>query len=266
MLYPKIVAGFEPNERGEDAVKLGELLADAVGGHLSQVHVERGSPARELYAIAERGEADLIVLGATHRASFGAVAPGSVAEHLLKGARCRLAIAPRGYLRARATLAAESAGADASDIPASSPLPLVRPKLRVIGVGLDGSLESRAALGEASEIAGQAGASIRVIGVSSPIPKLGAQTANAPVSTGSRLEAIVHDAARALPAELRAQPIVERGEPVERLLDRAGQGLDLLVLGSRGFGPVMRIMIGSVSTRIIRQAPCPVLVVPRPDA
>jgi nucleotide-binding universal stress UspA family protein len=41
-------------------------------------------------------------------------------------------------------------------------------------------------------------------------------------------------------------------------------GVDLLVLGSRGFGPVMRLLIGSVSSRVIREAPCPVLVVPRP--
>ena len=45
----------------------------------------------------------------------------------------------------------------------------------------------------------------------------------------------------------------------------AGTGVDLLVLGSRGFGPVMRLLVGSVSSRVIREAPCPVLVVPRPD-
>jgi nucleotide-binding universal stress UspA family protein len=36
------------------------------------------------------------------------------------------------------------------------------------------------------------------------------------------------------------------------------------VLGSRGFGPVMRLLIGSVSSRVIRKASCPVMVVPRP--
>jgi nucleotide-binding universal stress UspA family protein len=58
--------------------------------------------------------------------------------------------------------------------------------------------------------------------------------------------------------------VFERGDPVAKLLADAEIGVDLLVLGSRGFGPVMRLLIGSVSSRVIREAPCPVLVVPRP--
>ena len=41
--------------------------------------------------------------------------------------------------------------------------------------------------------------------------------------------------------------------------------------GSRGYGPVRRLMLGSTSTRLVREAPCPVLVLTRgaeaePDA
>jgi nucleotide-binding universal stress UspA family protein len=67
-----------------------------------------------------------------------------------------------------------------------------------------------------------------------------------------------------LPPELRALPVIEHGDPVRKLIEDAGTGVDLLVLGSRGFGPVMRLLVGSVSSRVIREAPCPVLVVPRP--
>jgi nucleotide-binding universal stress UspA family protein len=42
-------------------------------------------------------------------------------------------------------------------------------------------------------------------------------------------------------------------------------GADLLVAGSRGYGPVMRVLLGSVSTQLVHTAPCPVLVVPRPS-
>jgi nucleotide-binding universal stress UspA family protein len=38
----------------------------------------------------------------------------------------------------------------------------------------------------------------------------------------------------------------------------------LLVLGSRGYGPVARVLLGSVSRRVVADAPCPVLVVARP--
>src|SRR3954451_10578862 len=96
-LYPKVVAGYEDTERGEDARVLAERVAERDGGELKVINVEKGSPADALQALAERGEADLIVLGSTHRAAFGSVAPGSIAEHLLHGAKCRLVIAPKGY-------------------------------------------------------------------------------------------------------------------------------------------------------------------------
>ncbi|MBM3666012.1 MAG: universal stress protein [Actinobacteria bacterium] len=69
-----------------------------------------------------------------------------------------------------------------------------------------------------------------------------------------------------MPAEMRALPLHERGEPVERLLERAGQGVDLLLLGSRGFGPLMRVLLGNVAARVISRTACPVMVVPRPGA
>jgi nucleotide-binding universal stress UspA family protein len=262
--YPRIVVGFEPNERGEDAVALAEAVARTAGGRVERVHVERGSPARKLFELAERGKADLIVLGSTHRASLGRVAPGSVAEHLLNGARCRLAIAPNGYARARAELAGAAPGEAAGELRSDPPLPAVREELRVIGVGFDGTLESLGALAEAAVLARLAGASMRLIAVDAPAPRqLGPQGAAPPLRVGGTLQARLHDAAAGLPPELRALPVYLKGEPVEILLEQAGEGMDLLVLGSRGFGPVLRLLLGSVAGRVIRAAPCPVLVMPR---
>lgn len=39
--------------------------------------------------------------------------------------------------------------------------------------------------------------------------------------------------------------------------------LDLLVLGSRSYGPWKRLLLGSVSARLVHQAACPLLLVPR---
>jgi len=39
---------------------------------------------------------------------------------------------------------------------------------------------------------------------------------------------------------------------------------DLLMVGSRSYGPFARTLLGSVSSTLIHTAPCPVLVVPRP--
>ena len=51
------------------------------------------------------------------------------------------------------------------------------------------------------------------------------------------------------------------GDPVEEILREAESGAyDLVVVGSRGLGPVGRLLLGSVSERLVRTAPCPVLV------
>ena len=39
--------------------------------------------------------------------------------------------------------------------------------------------------------------------------------------------------------------------------------MDLLVVGSRGYGPLRRVLLGSVSSELMHSAPCPVMVVPR---
>src|ERR1700704_4573702 len=151
-LYKKIVAGYEDNERGEDARVLAERVAERDGGELKIINVEKGSPADALQALAESGEADLIVLGSTHHAHIGSVAPGSVAEHLLHGARCRLIIAPKGYAQGD-----HSQG-----------------RLGVVRVGNDGMAKAQAALEAAAALAGKFGGSMKVIGVAAPVPGIGA--------------------------------------------------------------------------------------------
>lgn len=207
-------------------------------------HVKGRAPAKKLFALAEEGRADLIVLGSTHHAALGRVTPGSVAEHLLNGARCRLAIAPRGY-------AADRAAGEC------------REELRVIAVGFDGTLESQTALEEAADLAHRARATMRVVTVDQPMPSEVGPAATLAQDAAARLQERLHEACGALPSELRAQPVYERGEPVERLLAQAERGVDLLVLGSHGFGPVLRLLLGSVAGKVIRAAPCPVLVMPR---
>ena len=225
------------NERGEDARVLAERVVEHDGGDLKVVHVEKGSPADALQALAEKGEADLIVLGSTHQAHVGSVAPGSVAEHLLHGAKCRLIIAPKGY-----------AEADHSG-----------DQLRVAAVGFDGTAESYAALDEAAKLAAKFGASM-------PRDRGGdadARRRERPLQPkwaprrGRISRRSLNHAVAALAPELRALPVFERGDPVQKLLEDAEIGVDLLVLGSRGFGPVMRLLIGSVSSRVIREAAMP---------
>jgi nucleotide-binding universal stress UspA family protein len=55
------------------------------------------------------------------------------------------------------------------------------------------------------------------------------------------------------------------GRPASVIVDRAGASrAELVVVGSRGLGPLKSMLLGSVSAEVVDHAPCPVLVVRRP--
>jgi nucleotide-binding universal stress UspA family protein len=55
---------------------------------------------------------------------------------------------------------------------------------------------------------------------------------------------------------------MEHGDPVREIVRVAEQGgYDLVLAGSRGRNPVGELLLGSVSKALVREAPCPVLVV-----
>jgi len=65
-----------------------------------------------------------------------------------------------------------------------------------------------------------------------------------------------------LPTGVEADSALLHGSPDEALPE-AAEGLDLLLMGSRGYGPLKGALLGSVSAKLIAASPCPVLVVPR---
>jgi nucleotide-binding universal stress UspA family protein len=73
---------------------------------------------------------------------------------------------------------------------------------------------------------------------------------------------IVTEAAAALGVEGTAELRVERGNPGPTLCELAAElGADAIVVGSRGHGGLKRAVLGSVSDHVVRNAPCPVVVV-----
>jgi nucleotide-binding universal stress UspA family protein len=56
-----------------------------------------------------------------------------------------------------------------------------------------------------------------------------------------------------------------RGDPAAELLREASDA-DMLVVGSRGTGGFTRLMMGSVSTKVVHHATCPVVVIPGDQA
>jgi nucleotide-binding universal stress UspA family protein len=87
----------------------------------------------------------------------------------------------------------------------------------------------------------------------------------------SELAAAIETAARRRLKEvvtrLKASHEVEgellTGDPARLLAGESERGLDLMVVGSRGYGPLRRVLLGTVSANLARTAACPVLVIPR---
>ena len=67
-----------------------------------------------------------------------------------------------------------------------------------------------------------------------------------------------------LPEDLPAEGVLADGDPAEALTELANAGGALLMLGSRADGPLRRVLLGTVATKLVRTAACSVVVHPRP--
>lgn len=207
------------------------------------VTVPSTSPARGLNRLAATHNARLIVLGSSRRGPLGRVLTGSTARRVVHGAPCAVAVAPHGWeIR-----------------PPDAPL--------VFGTGLTDGPEAREALTLAADLAASAHAPLRVLSVVH-IPPPAHPMFTATSYEGWRrtrrrdaerdARALIEAVAPAADAELS----VVEGEPVERLA-QASADLDLLVIGSRRYGPLRRVLLGGVSAALVERAHCPLLIVPR---
>jgi nucleotide-binding universal stress UspA family protein len=68
---------------------------------------------------------------------------------------------------------------------------------------------------------------------------------------------------KALPDGVRAEGRLLSGQVAEQLLEQASSSLDVMVVGSRAYGPLRRVLLGSTSNALMASARCPVIVYPR---
>jgi nucleotide-binding universal stress UspA family protein len=78
--------------------------------------------------------------------------------------------------------------------------------------------------------------------------------------------ALIEAAERAQAAGVPVTTRLATGDPAERICAYARE-LDalLVVMGTHGYGAVMSLLLGSVSSTVVRRAGCPVVVVPLPS-
>jgi nucleotide-binding universal stress UspA family protein len=259
------IAGHDGTDRGRDAVALATRLASLYDAEVVAVHVvpvpsvrdrfelpprepvegartvHASSPAAGLHQVCADEGAGLVTIGSTHRGRIGSVLAGSAAERLLSGSPCPVAIAPAGY-------AADGAGI-----------------ARVV-VGCDGSDESQVALAVAADVARRAGARLRIVSVTEPVTPLVTPQAVDLTVLGEAIEAhakrVLAEALDRVGAE-RAEGEVVSGDAGPALAAQADAPGDLLVVGSRRYGPLRSVLAGTAVHHLARHATCPVLVVPR---
>ena len=279
--------GYAPTERGDDALALGRVLARAfdatpvvatvvgypgyltVAADIEQALAEYGeplfararqrlaplepetrsllddSPGHALHELARAEHPIAVVVGSAHRGTLGRILIGSVGEALLSGAPCAIAVAPPGY------------GAERPD------------RIERIGVGVSDSPESRSAARTAASLAERAGASLTLIAVAPPIPPdIGGAILSMfsrdelESAEGKRLEQVLDEVCANAPGGVSLRRALRHGDPATILAEEV-HDLDLIVLGSRQYGPMRRALLGSVSAKLMRTAPAPVLVTPR---
>jgi len=199
-----------------------------------------GDPRLRIVEEAERWDADLVVVGAKGLGAVKRFLLGSVSTAVVHGAHCPVAVI-RGTVRAPA---------------------------RVL-VPYDGSPDALAAVRFVGALPFGPDTEVHLIAAVPPFtavpmgPEIGMPAWPAGVldEETRRLRQALADAEAQI-GRTAAERAVIVGPPAQAILT-AAERADLVVVGARGLGPVGRLVLGSVSERVLQHAPCPVIVVKR---
>ncbi|HTW12222.1 MAG TPA: universal stress protein [Solirubrobacteraceae bacterium] len=206
------------------------ISASEQSGIHSVVQIGATSTGLGLQKLAQLEAADLTVIGATTRSPAERILIGDDSISILSAAPCSVAIAPRGYADRSAAI-------------------------REIGVGYDGSAESRAALAMARALAERVSAKVSVCeAVNLPYYLFG---------PGESYWDISQEVLAAVAQELQqvggVEPHAVFGDTVTALT-RYSECVDLLVLGTRSFGALGRLAHHQTTRKLAHTARCPLLV------
>jgi nucleotide-binding universal stress UspA family protein len=243
------VLNVVPPTKPEYAQPMDYLKEGAFGGppieRVTLVHrqIEESSAPMAVLAYADDNDVDLIVMGTHGRKGLDRLFIGSVAEEVL-----RLATTPVLTVHGEG----RSRGAD---------------HVERILVPVDFSDHSKLSVTYARELAASYGARVELVHVveDTTLPAvygLEPQQTSTPevlrrIDQG--LEALIADAPG---ANVPVTASVIHGNPVRGILDYSEEsGADLIVIATHGLSGLRRLLMGSVSERIVRSAPCPVFTI-----
>jgi nucleotide-binding universal stress UspA family protein len=219
-----------------------EALRDLSGSQVETRTYVANSAAHVLTALAEDEGFDLIAIGPCHPGVVGRILLGSVGAGLMHGAAAPVAAAPRGY---------------------REPDPR---SIREIAVAWDGSPEAREATLHAEALARRESARLRLITVDVRQTTLPGTIGWEPLVPKSPEEICDEGIGSVAPDIDVVGKVIGGGSIASAIAEDCGSDVDLIVVGSRGYGALGRVIIGSVATGLLHHASCPVLTVPRPPA
>jgi nucleotide-binding universal stress UspA family protein len=137
-------------------------------------------------------------------------------------------------------------------------------------VAVDGSPSSQLALEQAGDLAAAEHVkSLTLLAVTPPVSSFVAMAGQNPelLQAESRAEAAkqLDAAAESRPGGMEPEVVALDGDPGRAIIEQAERGgNDLIVMGSRGHGPIGSLVLGSVSTHVLQHSPVAVLVVHQP--
>ena len=233
----------DPNEVADEVRRFCAPLTDASGLRM-EVVVRPGDAAREIRSEAERAVFDLVILGTHGRSGFERLFLGSVTEKVLRSTRVPVLTIPPPVREPRAAL------------------------YTTILCPLDFSVASHAALEYALSLAQEANARLILLHAIEDVLSESGKEALGHLSVSeyyryreedavTRLSRVVPDDARVWS---RPEERVVKGRAHDEILKAvADEQVDLVVMGVQGRGGVNRLVFGSTTHRVIREAGCPVL-------
>lgn len=218
----------------DEAARVLQQAAEEAG--VSAAHRVHGASdvGRGLHEVAEEIGADLIVVGSSRKGHFGRVFSGDDTRHALHGAASAVAVAPAGYIH-------------------------WDQKLDRVGVGYDGSPESEEALKAAQELAREKGASVAAMEVLYFPTRYFVGPAYPDHTTVMKM---IEDSVKRLGEIPGVEPHAVSGIPGEELA-RFSETVDVIIVGSREYGPRGRLAYGNVGQELARAARSPLIVLPK---